>query len=245
MALNYYQQQTQLLLNDPSQQQYNVSDIASWINVARGQIAASTQCLRYTGSLAVTSGSNTYPISEITGAPLGVQNALSVRMLSRVIVGAGRSFLELRPWEWAFLYWFSNPNPSPGPPKGWSIQQPGPFAQIYLNPVPDQAYTLNADCVGLPISLETDSDLEAIPYPWTDAIPYFAAYLAYLNSQREQDAEQMISKWAQFTSWGTKQSTPSVMSDYYPGGRGAMGAAERILNTGLGAPQQPAGRRAG
>jgi hypothetical protein len=39
------------------------------------------------------------------------------------------------------------------------------------------------DCFCLPIDLETDDDPEAIPLPWTECVPYFAAHLAFLEMQ--------------------------------------------------------------
>lgn len=239
--LTQYQQQTQRLLNDLAQQEYNLTDITTYINIARGQIAASTHSVRYTGSLITSAGTATYAISTITGEPTGCSGPLNVRMLARNIPGAGAVFLEYRPWEWAFAYWFANPTVASGAPSGWAVQEPGPLGSIYLNPKPDSIYTLSIDCVGMVSNLATDSDPEAIPYPWTDGVPYLAAYLAYLNSQRAADAEQMFGRWETFAAWATKQVTPTVMPDYSPGGRGTAGAASRILNIGIGMPRPPGG----
>lgn len=242
--LTQYQQQTQLLLDDPSAQQYSVSNLTSWINIARGQLAASTQCIRYTGDVTVVQGVQSYALAGLSALPTGVQNTIAVRSLSLAVGASGFVLLEFRPWEWAWNYWLSNPNPMPRAPRGWAIQEPGPNGSITLRDPPDMDYTLAADSVGLPVALTTDSTPEAIEYPFTDAVPYFAAYLAYLNSQREQDAQQMLAKWAQFASWGTRQIISSVLADYYPGGRGTMMAAEHTLNIGIGGPQAPAGRQA-
>lgn len=236
-----YQQQTQRLLNDTAQQEYNLTDLTTYINTARGQIAASTQCVRFTGSLTTTGGTRTYALSAITGEPSGCSGVLNTRMIARNISGAGAVFLEYRPWEWAFAYWFANPVQTNAAPTGWAVQEPGTLGSIFLNPTPDAVYTLSLDCVGIVANLASDTDPEAIPYPWTEGVPYFAAYLAYLNSQRAADAQEMFNRWQTFEAWGTKQTTPTVMPDYSPGGRGTMGAASRILNTGLGIMRGPAG----
>lgn len=237
--LNQYLQQTQLLLNDTAQQEYNTTDLTAYINTARGQIAASTQCVRFLGSLSVVATTQSYPLSGIGGAQTGSTGAFNIRMVARQITNAGAVLLEYRPWEWAFTYWLANPAPVAGPPTGWTQQQPGPLGSIYFNAPPDTAYTLKIDCVGGVAALTSDSSPEAISYPWTDGVPYFAAYLAYLNSQRAADSQSMFARWEMFAAWATKQTTPTVLPDYSPGGRGAAGAASRILNTGIGSLQGP------
>jgi hypothetical protein len=52
-----------------------------------------------------------------------------------------------------------------------------------MYPIPNQTYQLEIDCICLPSDLVSDQDYEAIPDPWTDAVPYFAAHLAYLELQ--------------------------------------------------------------
>ena len=45
------------------------------------------------------------------------------------------------------------------------------------------------DCFCLPKDLNDDDDYEAIPKPWTDAVPYFAAHLCYLGLQNLNAAQ--------------------------------------------------------
>jgi hypothetical protein len=73
--------------------------------------------------------------------------------------------------------------------------------------------------VCFPITLASDSDPEAIPYLWTDAVPYFAAYLALLSAQsqaRQADAERMFSRYSEFLNRARRFATPSVLSGIYP-----------------------------
>lgn len=245
MALTAYQQQVQRLLYDPVQSEYSLSDLTVYINIARTQIAASTQCLRYTAGLTTSANTQSYAISSFTGAPTGVAGPLNVRMAARQLSPGppvARAFLELRSWEWFYSYYYASVSPAPNAaPAIWAVQEPGPLGMVWFYPTPDGSYAVTFDAVGYPVQLVDDTTPEALPLPWTDSIPYFAAYLAYLNSQRESDAAQMFQLWQQFTSWGTKQTTPTVMPSFYPGGRGAQEAAQKITNTGLGMPQPPRG----
>jgi hypothetical protein len=64
-----------------------------------------------------------------------------------------------------------------------------------LRPIPSAAYPMQLDTICEPIDLATDTDPEAIPYPFTNAIKYYAAYLAFLSSQRDKDAENMMKRY--------------------------------------------------
>ena len=59
----------------------------------------------------------------------------------------------------------------------------GTSGSFYLYPPPSQAYQLEFDCQCLPQDLLDDGSVEAIPDPWTDAVPYFAAHLAMIELQ--------------------------------------------------------------
>ncbi len=50
-------------------------------------------------------------------------------------------------------------------------------------PIAAQVYQFEPDCSCLPSPLIDDNSPEAIPAPWTEVIPYFAAHLAYLELQ--------------------------------------------------------------
>lgn len=59
----------------------------------------------------------------------------------------------------------------------------GVKGSFYLYPVASQQLQLEFDCVCLPTDLAHDDDVEAIPDPWTDAVPYWAASLAFMELQ--------------------------------------------------------------
>ena len=59
----------------------------------------------------------------------------------------------------------------------------GTGGSFYLYPPPSQQFQFELQCYCLPQDLETDADYEAIPDPWSDLVPYFAAHLAFLELQ--------------------------------------------------------------
>jgi hypothetical protein len=60
----------------------------------------------------------------------------------------------------------------------------GAGGSFYAYPLPSQTYQWEFDCFCLPSDMLIDNSIpEAIPQPWTDAVPYFAAHLAYMELQ--------------------------------------------------------------
>jgi hypothetical protein len=109
--------------------------------------------------------------------------------------------------------------PTSGQPVTWSQLGQGTSGTFYLDPIPDTIYPLFCDVVGYPSALVLDTDPEAIPYLWTDAVPYFAAYLAYLSAQapaRQNDAARMFEFYTEFIDRARRASTPDVNSTMYP-----------------------------
>lgn len=59
---------------------------------------------------------------------------------------------------------------------------------IHLFPRPNQAYQMVWDVSCLPIDLEDDLSVEAIPDPWRNAVQFYAAHLALLSKASIQPA---------------------------------------------------------
>lgn len=64
----------------------------------------------------------------------------------------------------------------------------GAGGSFYLYPPPSQSLSMEWDCVCLPSDLTSDLDHDPIPSPWTDAVPYWAAHLAFLEIQNMNSA---------------------------------------------------------
>lgn len=86
---------------------------------------------------------------------------------------------------------------------------------FYLYPIPNAPYPMIWDCLCEPLALASDTDPEAIPYPWTDVVPFHAAYLALLGAQRSQDAEQMWQQAQRYMKRARAFSQPGAVSNWY------------------------------
>jgi hypothetical protein len=76
-------------------------------------------------------------------------------------------------------------------PGWWAQFGEGPLGKIYLAPIPTQSNPMEVDLTLIPAPLKSDDDPEPIPYPWTDAVGYWAAVLCLTQQQRAQDAQAM------------------------------------------------------
>ena len=219
--LDGYVLATQRLLQNPAAPipLYAPSDLSAYINTARGVLAGESESIRVMGSLATVVGQRPYLFSAINliAAPAGVLGVFNVRY-AWYLVGNGQASLRPRPWPWYAQYKLNNPVPPSGPPAVWSIFGQGTTGSIYLDPLPDTVYTLPLDCVCVPVPLVDDSTPEAIPYPWTDAVPFFAAYLALLSSQtgaRRAEADRMLADYEEWKNRARRISNPSILPGLY------------------------------
>lgn len=216
-----YRLQTRQLLEYPSSpdELYSDTDIDSWINRARKQLAGESQSIRVLGTIATTStlrGPYNFSSVAVTGTS-GVASVLHIRSILYA-VGDGQKWTRPRNWEWFQLYKMSNVVPPSGPPEVWSQFGQGSTGSFYLDPIPDDVYALTCDCVCLPVDLATDSTVEAIPPLWQDAVCYFAAYLALLSAQsaqRQNDADRMMQRYEEFVQRARKFANPSVNNYLY------------------------------
>lgn len=223
MALTAYLVQTRSLLQlpgDNSTSLYTDADLTRWINLARGQLAGDSESVRLQATLPTVNGTQVYAFSAFnTGvsATNGIQGVFNARMILRAVTG-GKSILNAWPWEWFNQYFNTAINLANAAPTDWAQYGQGVGGSIYLSPIPDTVYTLTVDTVCYPIALVNDATVEAIPYPWTDCVPYFAAYLALLSAQmgaRVSDAIQNFKMYEEFKQRARQYSTSTVLPYQY------------------------------
>jgi len=241
-VLNNYISLTTGLLQLPSAPQslYTTANVTQYINIARGQLAGESHCIRRIGTLNTTIGQVNYNFSAIsplveggTTADPSVAGVIHVRDCF-YSVASGYSWMRPRDFPWYRLYHFNNPVPQNGPPKLWTQHGQGSSGtgsitgvgggtlssgSLWIDPPPDVVYALNMDTVCYPIALAEDTDPEALSYLWTDCVPYYAAYMALLSAQtseRMQAAERYFGIYQQFVARARAAATPEVNSYLYP-----------------------------
>lgn len=154
-------------------------------------------------------------------ATTGVNSVIAVKSISLNWGGsAGSNAYTLDYWDWssfqAYLRFYGQQGLQ-GNPAVWTRYQ----NNVYLRPVPTQVYPMQWDSICSVIALVNDSTPEAIPYPFTDAVQYYAAYLALLNAQRPADAGQMMQQYQMFCQRARAFWARTIIPTMYPtaGGR--------------------------
>lgn len=163
------------------------------------------------------------------GASLpGISSVLTIRQLMVNTSSTIYKMLISRSWPWFNRYYLANASAiGSGTPTTWSQQGLGTKGTFGVDKLPTSALALKADVVCLPVSLVNDVTAEAIPYPFTDAVPYYAAYKAYLSSQKTNDATVMLGRYKEFVKRAVEETTPSVLPENYIGGLGTQIASGR------------------
>lgn len=223
-----YMQRTQLLLNDESFARYNDEDILRYINMARGQIAGQSECIRVLGTITVSQSAQQYNftgIGLVNASLSGVQGVLHVRQATYA-VASGAKILHPRSFPYFNQYFLNQPVPQAGAPSVWSQYAQGALGSIFVNLL-DADYVLTCDTVCYPVSLVDDSTPEAIPYEWTDAIPFFAAYFAALTLGDAARSKMMYEEYQKFVALGRGAANPSVLPQSFAQAQDPM-AANRL-----------------
>lgn len=212
--LAQYVTEVQNHLNDTEGQFFRIPTLTNYINRARRRIAAVSGCLRL-----VPPGTQTIPSREVY--PFSMWNALvqermpqaqSILACRSLAVGIGGKWqqdadgvwsIQQGTWKpmWKRIVWtdfqarfriyggtFYGTISQPG---WWTQYGEGAAGAIYLAPIPSIASPFEVDLTLIPKPLLTDGDIEPIPYPWTDAVSYWATCLALLQQQRKEDAQAM------------------------------------------------------
>ena len=230
--LTQYITNTQNLLQSPGAPStlYSTANITLWVNIARGQVAGEGRCIKAIGTIPTIIGQRNYNFSGISFgvvATTGIQGALDLVRV-QYNVGAGQKWVKGKSWAWFDFQRLNNPVPTSGAPTEWAQLSQGSAGlgsitgegsgtiasgSFYVDPLPDYTYTLNCLCDCYPQALVIDTDVEALPYLWTDAVPYFAAYLALMSAQtsaRLQQAQQMLQLYEQFVQRARQFANPDL-----------------------------------
>ena len=236
MKYSDYLAQTQRLLQNPgaSASLYATSDLNSYINQARTYVAGDALCARTNGSITMAALATSFIFSSVIISGTGYQEIQTINQIaSGLSTGTGRTPMYERPFPWFNQYYLGAQVPATGVPMEWAQQGQGSLGTVYLYPTPYTAVTLYLDIIGLPSAITSDSDTDVIPDQFSSAVPYMAAYYAYLSAQRTTDADAMMEKYSkrkeaarrfangEVLPWQASQGHDPAMQGHY--GKQTMG----------------------
>ena len=214
-----YLSDTALLLNDPSNQFWSQSTLTTIINRARRWI--SVRCffpqVLVTG-LQTVGQQEAYPLSladsTVTSTP-GVASSYGLLMISsqqaNYFPALGRDDFASYLADWKILN-----GTLQNYPYKFSTFGRGSKAVVYLGPVPAAAYEMWWLMQCLPINLSADTDVEAIPVPWTDIVPWKAAAIANATQQRWTDMQALDGAADTLMMEASRAEMPFVRPTWYP-----------------------------
>lgn len=223
--LDQYITQVQTLLHDPYAQFYPTATLTGFINEARQQLALEGECVRGLGTVSTVANQGLYQNAAVLvpTVPAGISGLIVPRTIFWNLLP-----LENRSWDWFQFYWLGLATPPSNSPAAWcpfvmggtttARQAAGSF---YIGPLPNTVYNLTVDGIWFPEDLTSDNTPEAIPYPWSDAVQFYATFLAFLDSQRAEDARNMLETYELFMQRARGIVTPLREQKTYPGGLAA------------------------
>ena len=225
MALQAYIAQTQRLLNDENAQFWSVGDLQNYINIGRNTIATQSECLVANGSLSTVNGQQSYPMSSLS-PPTALATAINARTILSQIANK-LAVIPNRPWQWFVNFALNGSDVTAvAVPTLWSMQNQGSLGTIWFAPVPNGTILMEVEASWTPVPLINDTTPEALAYPWTDAVPYFAAYMALIQAQRLGDSQRMLGWFNGFMIAARTGVTPQWNPNASPSQKGVAGSID-------------------
>lgn len=193
MTLQDYVTKTYRLLRDTGTL-YNQADVIDWINQARHLRDYDTRLVRKVVSYTLIAQQSTYDLAVVAAGPMvrGDVNFANARDIVSIYViptggsagGPGLRYpLGRQPYsKVSYITSTSWPSyPTVYGVIGWST--------IVVAPPPAQAYAAEWDLVGNYADLTGLAEIEPMPDPYNDPVPYMAAAIAKENMQRFDEAQ--------------------------------------------------------
>jgi hypothetical protein len=189
VVLSDYLYLTRQLLRDANSRFFTDQFLTICINNARDKICTDSIVTRTNPNVVLVPNQEVYTYQTILAAALTLSPAPPARqivvVLNVLFNQTGSLSPPLRRYAWSDFNRIFRTNPINSFPLGFA--EYGVASAIYVQPtIPGTGYTMQVDCMYLPIQLTVSSPTEtAIPDPLTELVPFFASFWA---TQYEQDA---------------------------------------------------------
>lgn len=166
-------------------------------------------------------GQEVYPLAALAttfdSITPGLGPLLGIQSVS-VAWGALKPTLAKRDFSWLQSYARSGAPLYQSYPRIWAPYGQGTIGSFYLWPIPIQFSAMECDCYFSVLDLSADGTtqpVDLIPEPWNEPAFYYAAYLAYLNAQRTDDARIMLGEHTRLMMQARATVTTDTTPDPY------------------------------
>lgn len=208
-VLSSYITATRRLLHDSNGTMYSDSELTDGINTGRKKVSLDTYCLRSLQTVNLVAGTETYSVQAATSL---LTRAIDVMNLT-VLWGNQRVPLLQMVWtefNANMRVWQSFQNM----PAAYS-KYGGPLGPIYIGPVPNTAYVSEWDVAYVPTDLVDDTTIDPLNYPFSDPVPYYAAYTAKFKQQAYGEAALYQQQYKEKAYWAINSTFSRVLPNVY------------------------------
>ena len=193
------------LLHDTNDVYWTLADKDSYLNEGIGQRDLDTGGNRSLITFVLTVADDTYTFTDLGNTRVFDIVGINLIYNNLRIVLDQFSFSELNaqvrqyspPYQWA--------------PLAWARYGPN---QVVFAPAPSIAYTTEWDCCLFSSPLVNASDTDPLPYPYTQAVTFYAAYKAKLARRQFDEAESFLRQYQDKVLNATNARTGFVPSLY-------------------------------
>jgi len=170
---------TRRLLHDANGNYWQDSELTDYINAARRRVVADTGCNRVLQTQNLLVGQETYLLSALPqgNSTIDILNLTCLWGSSRYVL----NYMPFTEFNSKMRAWQSFQSR----PAVWTRYGQG---TVYVGPIPDQTYVSEWDTVCTVADLVNMADTETIMFPYTESIPYYAAYKAKYKEQSYDEA---------------------------------------------------------
>lgn len=144
----------------------------------------------------------------------GLAGIIGVQGIS-ISWGATKPTLDHIDWSTMQAYLRAQSTGTNAFPSVWAQYGQGELGSVYLWPRPATVSQMEWDCYCNVSPLVDDTSPDLIPHPWDEAVPYYAASLAFLFSQRFDDSRGMLSEFTRKGQLARLNTSPSIRPSMY------------------------------
>jgi hypothetical protein len=179
-TLNNYLTDTRRLLHDANSNFWSDSELTDYINAGRMRVAADTGCTRALQTYSLIASQESYALSVL---PLG---STTIDVINLTLLWGNMrvpmNYMPFSDFNARMRVWQSY------------LGRPVVFTRygqstIMVGPIPDQIYVTEWDTVVNPADLANGPDIDTILVPYTEPVPYYAAYKAKYKEQSYDEAQ--------------------------------------------------------
>lgn len=204
VSLQEYLDELRDLLHDPNDRIWSPTQKANYINRAIKRRDMDTGANRKTLTFTLTASTGTYTLTQVGDGRVFDLYSITLIWGNVRVVLDNVSLTELNQFYRTWTNWTSQP-------RGWARQGPN---VILIGPTPNFGYSTEWDVAVYSPPLIQLTDTDPLPYPYTQPVPYWAAYQAKINEKLSDEREDFLAAYMELLGIATNGRAGRVPNSY-------------------------------